>query len=278
MNDATETQADSLPSQGDAPAQPAQQAEVPQPSQPASAETPAAQPQSDFVVPDEYKERGWVKNIKSSQDLWKTLDNAQALVGKKTVAPDWKTATPNEIEAYYKQIRPADKAEYGLNEVIPEEKSREFYSDLLHKHGISAKQGADLAREFIAQQQKEYDALYDADSFISGAKQAFGAEYEAKITEATEVLRANLSKEDQVFLDQKVPNNYALLFYKFANNIKNAYGIKEGNPPPPGGSVPQDLDKVRGDLRRQIMELESRTHTAQEKLELQNKLAATYKN
>lgn len=44
--------------------------------------TPPAE--SVFTIPDQYKEKGWSKNVKSIDDLFNQFDNAQKLIGKKT--------------------------------------------------------------------------------------------------------------------------------------------------------------------------------------------------
>lgn len=82
---------------------------------PESAAAPVATPTpapSDFAIPEAYKDKPWASKVKSHDDLWKQLENTQSLIGKKAIAPDFKTATPQEIEDYYSQMRPADKAEF----------------------------------------------------------------------------------------------------------------------------------------------------------------------
>ena len=40
---------------------------------------------AEFTIPETYKDKSWTKNIKSQEDLFKSYDNAQSLIGKKTI-------------------------------------------------------------------------------------------------------------------------------------------------------------------------------------------------
>ena len=67
---------------------------------------------SDFALPDEYKESKWAQKVKSQDDLFKLIENQDALIGKKTIKPiDYETATPEQITEYHKSLAPEDAIE-----------------------------------------------------------------------------------------------------------------------------------------------------------------------
>jgi len=255
---------------------------------PAAAQ-PAAPP-SDFAIPDVYKDKPWAAKVKSSDDLWKQLENTQSLIGKKAIAPDFKTATPKEIEDYYAQMRPADKSEYQFDETIaPEQKGA--YADLLHKHGISAKQGNDLIKDYVALQNTQAAKLFDNDAFVADMKKSFGDNYkEVAFKEVSDILKSQLSEADFKMIDIDMPNVYAAAVYKataklqkdykeLAANLHKKYGVTESaaaaNAPATVGTV--DIESQANKLRDDIKAISRRNHTAEEKQALVNQLANLYK-
>lgn len=79
---------------------------------------------SAFSVPDAYKDKPYAANIKSAEDLWKSYDNAQALIGKPKIGVPSEQATPEEKAAFYKEMGvPDDVKEYGFTkpEGLPDE-------------------------------------------------------------------------------------------------------------------------------------------------------------
>jgi len=70
-----------------------------------------------FVVPDAYKDRGWVEKVKSPDDLWKTLDNAQSLLGKRPAGIPANDAPQEEWDAFFKVARPESPDKYALSEI-----------------------------------------------------------------------------------------------------------------------------------------------------------------
>ena len=231
----------------------------------------------EFSVPDAYKEKGWAKNIKSNDDAWKMLDNAQSLAGKKTVAPDWDKATPKEIEDYYAQLRPADKSAYQFDEGLPDEMKTAF-SDMLHKHGISAKQGNDLIKDYMAVEQATAAKMYDKDGFMAELKTSFGNDYEKVAGDTAKILASHLNENDKALLD-KIPNQYLGVIYRVAANLNKAYGASESGSAASAPSTVSvvDVEKRAGEIRNEIIAISRRQHTAEEKQKLVDELSNLYK-
>lgn len=244
----------------------------------APAPDPAADPKPDsYKIPDEFKDKPWASKIKSEADLWKALEGAQTLIGKKHVPLDVKNATPQQIDEYKASLRPADKAEYQFNDnVAPEE--RQVISDILYDAGIPAWQANDVIKNYLAHEDKQTATLFSAESYAENMKESFGEQYEPIVGKVKRVLDANISAEDQALLTH-VPNNQLAVLYRAVNNLIEAYGIKDTGVAantPPGQTATTDLDGEAKAILAQIHALDSRPHTAEEKQVLINKRQAIF--
>lgn len=105
--------------------------------------------ENSFAIPEAYQEKGWTKTITSIDDLWKQYDNAQSLIGRKTV-PD-ADAPKEKWDEFYKSLgRPDAPDGYELSDSfeLPEEMDLSEYkskaSHLAHQIGLTPKQANDL--------------------------------------------------------------------------------------------------------------------------------------
>jgi len=232
---------------------------------------------SDFAIPDQYKEEGWVSKIKGTEDLWSQLSETQKLVGKKTVPFNYDDATPDQIEEHRSTTRPENKEAYDFFPEGANKESVDFVQGLFFDIGLPVPIGKEIAEKFDNQQKSILAKQFDKDSFVTQLTEAFGNGHEKVAGEAINLLKKNLSAEDSAKLDS-LPNDQLILMYKLADNIKKSYGVKESDAALGGGAGGTgDKTEVRTSLRKQINELTRRPHTSQEKLALQNQLAATYK-
>lgn len=154
-----------------------------------------SQGQSAFAVPEAYKDRPWVEKVKSSDDLWKTLDNAQSLIGKRPAGIPGPDATPEEMAKFYAAWgRPEspDKYEFKDVEGLPKEtdispwkqKAAKFFHDV----GLNQKQADQLWQMYLKDQvamfgemqgkSKEQQAALDAE-FDKVSKEHFGDGFDA---------------------------------------------------------------------------------------------------
>lgn len=273
--DQATTKAPAAPTDGQPAPKPADPA-APVDGQPKPADAPDA-----FKVPDEYKDKPWAGKVKTQDDLWKQLANAQELIGKKSVVPDLAKATPEEREAYYAQLRPKDASEYKFVETIPVEDSvKGTVTEMFMKNGISATQGNEIIKGYQELGEKMMAAQFDADGFKSSMETAFGKDWEKVTGHTRNTIKGMMSAEDQTILDH-LPNSYLGVIYRTLGNVVKAYGVKETDQAHlqgGGGHAPTDIASVRQSLRDQMASMSGRPHTAQEMMELRTKLADTYKN
>lgn len=161
-----------------------------------------------FSVPEPYQGKGWVEKIKSTDDLWKTLDNAQSLIGKKSVPAQ--DATDEEWERFYNQAgRPESPDKYTLPDIeglkdVDLGEQKKIAMDLFHKAGLNTRQAQKLWKEYIgtemgiAEKSKaskaENDSKLDKE-FEEIKSKVFGEEYEAKSQQALGLINKHAPEE-----------------------------------------------------------------------------------
>lgn len=106
------------------------------------------------TIPEVYREKPYLKDVNSIDDLFKILDGAETLIGKRPGIPG-NDASDEEWSTFYKSIgRPEEAAGYELP--FPEAKTdtdkkyNEAMRDLIHKTGLTATQ----AKVFVVGHQK----------------------------------------------------------------------------------------------------------------------------
>jgi len=137
-----------------------------EPSQPSASDS--------FVIPESYKDRGWTDKIKTSDDLWKTLDNAQSLLGKRSAGIPATDAPEEDWQKFYQSSRPASADKYALPDIdgVPENFDLTAFKapaqKLMFDAGLSQKQAADLWKQYMgaeitasAEREKALDGQYD---------------------------------------------------------------------------------------------------------------------
>jgi len=232
--------------------------------------------QTEFSVPESYKDKGWTQNIKSQDDVWKMLDNAQSQIGKKAVVPDFDKATPKEIDDYIAQLRPQDKAVYKFSDDMPAEQ-KTAYADMLHEIGIPAYQANKLIEKYQGMEAASVAKLYDKDEFMGELKKSFGNDYEKVAGETAKLLASNLNADDKAMLD-KLPNPALGVIYRAVANLNKAYGASESSAAVNTPAQVQAINKEEqaSKLRNDIYALSKRQHTAEEKQTLVDQLNALY--
>jgi hypothetical protein len=247
---------------------------------------------TEFSLPDEYKDKPWAAKIKSQDDVYKQLENLNGLIGKKTIQPiDYETATPEQIKEHYSKLAPEDVSKYNFGDGDPE--FQKVVGSIFQEFGINEHQASGIAAKIgeIAKGMATEAATADrsADGYLAIMKESFGNDHEKAVGLVENLLKSNLDDKDKGFMDNLDNTTKGALdraIYKIANTyedrikqILDEHGIKETAAHVGGGSKnpSTDIREVQKTLRQQIRELDSRPHSASEKQELVNKLNATYK-
>ena len=148
---------------------------------------------SEFSVPEEYADRGWTSKVKSTDDLWKQLDNTQKLIGQKSIPTA--DSGDEEWQSFYEKMTP-EKYELTAPEDFVFDNDK--LSEVFRKNGVSQRQAQGLLAELVNDisagkelqmaAQKESDAALDK-KFDELAEKTFGKEFAAKAEVAKGMLQ-----------------------------------------------------------------------------------------
>lgn len=161
-------------------------------------------PVNDFKVPEAYAGKPWVEKIKSQDDVWKTLDNAQSLIGKKQQIVPSDGATEEDWNNFYKTIgRPEDAKGYKFKPVenLPQgidlAPIHEKASSIFHKAGLTPKQAETVWDMYIKDEletvskttgeTKEQQAKLDKE-FDEVVNKEFGDKYDTASKNAQDMI------------------------------------------------------------------------------------------
>lgn len=204
-------------------------------------ETPPAKPETPpaFALPDAYKDKPYLKGVDSMDKVFKMLDGAQELIGKRPAGIPGPDATPEDKAKFYDALgRPKTAGEYvfdGADKADP--KFLPKVQEAFHKHGLSAEQAkgiyadingalAEFAKEAgLAAQQQDVN-------FDELANKTFGVNRDKVLSISKALLDANVSPSMKEHV-AKLSNENLIVLADVLNNI-NAKYIKQDAAP--GGS------------------------------------------
>lgn len=233
-----------------------------------------------FKVPDEYKDKPWAAKVTSEAEMWKQLANAQDLIGKKTIVPDLKAATPEDREAFYAQLRPKDASEYVFEGEMATPEIKGAVGKMFMENGISAVQGNAIISQYQALGEASQAAMFDPKDFEKTMEQSFGADWKNVTGHTFNTIKGMMTEQDQALID-KLPNAYASLIYRTLGETVKRFGVTEKDTAhfnAPGGAGGNDVNVQRAGFRADMAKLAAGPHTADQMMALRNKLAATYEN
>lgn len=236
----------------------------------AQAAEPSQQSNNSFVVPEAYQGKGWVEKIKSPDDLWKTLDNTQSLLGKRPAGIPTADAPKEEWDKFYQAARPESPDKYTLPEIegLPEgvdlSAQKKTAMELMYKAGLTNKQAADLWKEFMGTELKaagENKAAYEAKQkeldaeFDKLTKEVFGGDFEnvskSAINFANEIVPESLRDAPAAIADNPKALAYIAALAKGAQDkiaaIQKEYGA-EGTITSGNQAASVSIDDVRKEL------------------------------
>jgi hypothetical protein len=197
---------------------------------------PPAPATFETIIPEEFKDRAYLNDLKTLpvgaegyNALFKKLDGAQTLIGKKTgiPAPD---APEEEWEKFHSALRPAKAEEYEI--AGADEESALAVKNIFHEAGLSKAQAAKLAAKFDAyvgektKAQREEAEKLDAE-FEGLAKNAFGADTEKVLARSKEMIQQLTPASMAPFLN-RLPNESLVLLAGVMETVRAKF-MKEDN-------------------------------------------------
>lgn len=181
-------------------------------------------PETEFTVPDEYKDAGWAKNIHSVGDLWSQHANAQHLIGRKTIGIPTSDSSEQEYIDFYSKTRPESQDGYDFD--LEDDSDNAMFKELFYNNGISARQAKSLIDGYKDSIRKNSEVLYSAEGFETTMKNELGNEYKDRLDEINKFLKVN-ARPSQLDALENAPNEILGLVYGLINKTMDKYAVKE---------------------------------------------------
>jgi len=192
---------------------------------------------TEFTVPEAYQGKGWVEKIKSSDDLWKSLDNAQSLIGRKTIpAAD---APEAEWEKFYSAVgRPESPDKYELPDVegIPEgvdlSQFKQKAASIAHSVGLTPKQANKLWDLYLKEELsavstgKENSRKLDAE-FDALVSERWGDRWDAVSKQTIEAVTKAVPENLRGFLKELSPKGLAAIVSLVEGNSREIEAVRK---------------------------------------------------
>lgn len=262
---------------GAAPA-PAKQDVTPVPTDPQSAKatipssadplpTPDDKKYSFFeAVPPSYKDKPYLKDVQNFEQLFKKLDGAQELIGKRPAGIPGKDSKPEEVASFYKMMGKPDTADgYEFEDVkLPEgikrdEELAKFTKGLFHQANLTAEQAKIVQSGFekkmveLAGNQQPDPAMSD-EAFDQMTKDIFKDRADTVLKNGSLLLAENMPPELKANVE-KLDNNALLVLSAVLDGIRERYISEDALPRE--GDAKGGTDSV-DDLRQQARVLMAR--------------------
>lgn len=231
--------------------------------------TPPAPPLLKTIIPAEMHERGWAKDWlekpftpETSVELFKKLDGAETLIGRKIGIPDDK-AKPEEVDKFYSALRPAKAEDYEIKlGEKPDEDFAKALREASHHAGMSKAQVARQLEKLvpvIAAKQKAAAAAQakfeqDFDGLVA---QAFAKEGEApKVLARVGGALKEFTPEAYKPFVEGLDNKAMAVLTGVINAIMLKYVPEDqlNNPPPGGGNTGNDKAALQEEARKLMAE------------------------
>ncbi len=218
----------------------------------AGAEEPGAGEANEFAIPEEYKEKGWAKDLNSYEAVYKKLDGAESLLGKRPaegIQRPGENATPEEMASFYGALgRPETADKYEFNREGQPEGMAAFNSpemdnaakDIFHKYGLTPEQATGIQTDYEALLGETYSQQVAAEQqldndFEAMTTKAFGNEKETILANAKALLTENTPEEFSDYV-QNLPIEALTVMAGVLDKIKSKYISEDAFDTIKGGS------------------------------------------
>jgi hypothetical protein len=211
------------------------------------------------LIPAEFHDRPYLKDIlampvgpEAYNAVFKKLDGAEKLIGKKVGIPDPAAASNEDWEQFFSKLRPETPDAYEFKpaegEVAPNPEVLKGIKGIFHKAGLNKRQADILYKDFTdfakgqtEAQRKEAAALDQ--QFEELTAKAFNAE-NAAVLSRTKAMLDQFTPENLKPYVAKLPNESLVVLAGVLNNIHARY-MKEdsgaGGGAPAGGSGESEM-------------------------------------
>ena len=216
----------------------------------------------EFKVPEEYVEKGWTKDLKTYEDLWKKSDGAQVLIGQKAL-PD-ENSTPEQWDTFYKSTgRPDESKIYnfnreGMSETFKKSQNEEYdnaVKSIFHEAGLNQKQvdviqpKVEKLAETILTEKAKQDAEADT-AFDELANKTFGTDRDQILADSKKLLE-ELTPAGFGEKIAGLDNETLVILSGVLKNVQDKYISEDGS----GGKGNAPAGETIDDLRQKARNL-----------------------
>lgn len=233
-------------------------------------QTNNAPPTTDgFAPPEQYASAAWAQNIKSNDDLWGQMANAQSLIGKRPAGIPADGASDDEWNKFYQAVgRPETYDKYSLDQIdgVPAgfdlSPFEDKFKQMAYKAGLSSKKANEIWKDYVGMELDAYGQSQKAASdhaaamdkeFGTLAHKYFGDQFDLYSGQTQDRLRAILPKDIGIDWENISPSVMAAFIMMEKSHqsdvsaLNKKYGVEDALSS--GGSVPgMNVDAVRAEL------------------------------
>ncbi len=217
-----------------------------------------------FAIPDTYKDKPYLKDVKDLDSVLKMLDGAQTKLGQRPAGIPQESATDEEWNKYFATTRPEKPEGYEFKRdeavakslgVKPEVEAK--VKSIFHEAGLTKRQASivqskyealqlELAKDVIAQNQK------NDEEFEKLAETSFGKDADKVLTSGKSIIEKYLPANMKPFLD-KLDNNALVVMAGFAKAMKEKFMGQDEIPA--GGEATGSGATTEADIRKEAAAL-----------------------
>lgn len=223
-------------------------------------QTPPPAPTLETIIPEEFRSKPYLNDLKALpagpegyNALFKKLDGAQTLIGKKTGIPE-AGAPPEEWEKFHAMLRPSNADEYEIAQAEGQDPEMvKAVKGMFHEAGLSKAQASKLLAKFGAMTSEKLGAQAAEqkrldEEFEAMTKAAFGAENVAVLNKSKELLE-KLTPDNLKPHLPSLDNKALVLLAGVMQEVRSRF-MKEDPSSPPPGNAPMDATALREEGRK----------------------------
>lgn len=215
-----------------------------------------------FSIPDTYKDKPYLKDVKGLDDVLKMLDGAQTVLGKRPAGVPDDKAAPEEWNKFYAAAGRPEKADaYEFDDTVlgegitrdPEVANK--IKGIFHAAGLSSKQAKSIQASYDKMMNEQSTAQAEAAKadnakFDTDAIAVFGARKDEALQVAKDLISEMAPASMKEHLS-KLGNTELLTLASILDTVNSKY-IKEAKAPGAGGA---GSGKSTADLEKEAYEL-----------------------
>jgi len=233
--------------------------------------------EKDFSIPEEYKDKKYLKDVKSLKDIYKKLDGAEQLLGRRPQGIPEVNAPQEEWEKFYSYIRPKETNGYKLDN-IKNENYKNFLSNAFFESGLSIQQAEKLQKNIdnMFKPFLEEAKLKTEKEFSAILNKTYGNNVKQVETVARDMINKFSSKELKPMLTN-LDNNSLMIMVDVLNNVYKEYINEDTVNMKATGSMQISAEQLREEARKLICIKEKMKVGSAERIELEDKIHKMYK-